>query len=155
MSHQHDQKIALLQSVDDALANILPEKLQKIVRFGISGIVSTIFYFILVNVFVLFFIVKPVQASLYSYLLSLILSYLMQSRFTFRSFNDNPEKIARFVIAALLGLLVAHYGMKYVTESFNLHFLYGATLICVVIPVVNYILMNNWIFKDQKPVYKE
>ena len=71
---------------------IVPPPLQRVARFGLSGVVATLLYFLLTNLLVMMTGMPPPAASVCAYLLSLGVSYFLQSRFTFRI---NADSVAR------------------------------------------------------------
>src|SRR5690606_20004424 len=97
---------ATQQWLDRQLLRVLPAKLHQLTRFGVAGILATLLYFVLTNGIVIFGGVDPVAASIYGYLLSLIFSYLMQSRFAFRVTGDRPGQVLGFVVTSLAGLAI-------------------------------------------------
>jgi putative flippase GtrA len=77
--------------------------LQLVARFGLTGLTTTLAYFLLTNVFVLLFRMAAVSSSVCAYLVSVAISYLLQSRFTFRVNGDSLDRVARFLLTSLAG----------------------------------------------------
>ena len=130
------------------LAPLLPNRLHRLVRFAISGMAATIFYFVVTNLLVLGAKLEPVAASVAAYLLSLCLSYLLQSRFTFRTRANSMSQFARFVITGLAGLGLSYAVMFVVNERLGWSYIVGSFGTCVLIPVANYIVFRAWVFRS-------
>lgn len=124
----------------------LPAKVHQILRFGVAGLVSTLFYFVASAALVVFGEVQPVQASVLAYFLSLGVSYGLQSRFTFRQGNDSTTQIVRFLITALLGLAISYTLVFLTTEVLHWGYVVGNIAVCVVIPMANYFALKLWVF---------
>jgi putative flippase GtrA len=130
-------------------------RFNRIVRFGFAGILATILYFILVNTIVMSFGTDPVAASVYAYLLSLVFSYLMQSRFTFGVREDTLGQGLRFVVTSLAGLALSFWAMSFSVKVLDLPYAVGAVAVCILIPVTNYFVFQHWVFARGRPAAKE
>lgn len=137
-----------LRSGSDALAS----RFSRILRFGFAGILATILYFILVGAIVSGLSADPVLASVYAYLISLVFSYLMQSRFTFRVREDTFGQRLRFVITSICGLAISFWAMSFFVNVLELPYAAGAAAVCVLIPLTNYFVFQHWVFVRRHPV---
>jgi len=120
--------------------------MRLILRFGVSGVTTTLAYFVLTNVFVLSRMMTPVLSSVCAYVISVAISYLMQSRFTFRVNGDSLDQLARFVVMSLAGLVVSWCVMALTVDLLHWPYLTGAIGVCVIIPALNFFLMRGWVF---------
>ncbi len=117
-----------------------------IVRFGISGLLSTAFYFVLMNLIVLAFGMEPVWASVLAYAIAIGFSYTMQSRFTFRVKQDSLNQVTRFVATSLAGLAVSYWTVWLFNDYLKMPYWTGAAVVCVVVPTMNFLIFNRWVF---------
>jgi putative flippase GtrA len=130
-----------------ALLNLLtPSPLHLVVRFGLTGLTTTHVYFFLTNAFVLLLGMPPAVASVCAYLLSIGISYLLQSRFTFRVNSDSVDQVVRFVVTSLAGLAVSWGVMAFTLVVLEWPYLSGALLVCVLIPAINFLVFRGWVF---------
>jgi putative flippase GtrA len=136
--------------VTSLLTAVLPLSLHRVVRFGLAGLVSTLVYFMFINALVLAAGTPPVAASVCAYLLSLGISYLLQSRFTFRVNADSVGQVARFVITSLAGLIVSWCVMAITIDVLSWPYFVGAAAICLLIPLVNFFVFRGWVFAMRK-----
>ena len=127
----------------------LPERLQEVLRFGAAGIASTLFYFAAIAALLAGTGLRPVLASALAYLLALGLSYLLQSRFAFRAATDSTAQVARFVVTAFVGLAFSSGAMFVVTAVLSWPGIAGAAIVCVLIPVANYLVFRSWVFAQR------
>lgn len=120
--------------------------LARVIRFGAAGMIATLCYFLLANALVWGSILSPLPASLAAYLISLVVSYLLQSRFTFGLRKDSMEQMTRFFITSIIGLCLC-WMITYVTAHvLGWPYFAGTLLICILIPVINYSLFQGWVF---------
>jgi putative flippase GtrA len=119
-------------------------------RFAISGFLATSLYFLIVNTLIAAFRTDPVAASVSAYLLSLGVSYLLQSRFTFRVRSDSFTQALRFLISSLAGLAIAYAGMALTVQVLKFPSLLGSAAVCALIPLTSYLLFNYWVFADSR-----
>jgi putative flippase GtrA len=120
-----------------------------VVRFGVTGVTTTLAYFVLINAFVLWSTMPPVLSSVCAYVISLVISYVMQSRFTFRVNADSVDQIARFIVMSLAGLVVSWCVMALTVDVLHWPYLTGAIATCVIIPILNFFVLRGWVFTAQ------
>jgi len=128
------------------LTLLTPTPLYLVVRFGLTGVTTTLVYFFLTNTFVLLLRMAPAAASVCAYLLSIGISYLLQSRFTFRVNSDSVDQVVRFVVTSLAGLAVSWGVMAFTVAVLEWPYLSGALLVCVLIPAMNFFVFRSWVF---------
>lgn len=116
-----------------------------LVRFFLAGGVSTLTYFCLTILFAYAFSWRPITASLIAYGISLCVSWLMQSRFVFRKSGGWKHKI-RFLALGLFGLLIAQTVFYFGEYQTVLTPWMLAALVSVLIPALNFVAMNFWVF---------
>lgn len=124
--------------------------MHELLRFAISGLASTLFYISVAWLLVVAGGMEPTVGSVVSYVLSLAVSYSLQSRFTFRAKGRDTAKALKFLLTALLGLL-ASYGLVFLTtEVLHWWFIIGNAAVCVFIPIANYFVFKLWVFGSEK-----
>ena len=132
--------------VTSLLTAVLPVSLHRVIRFGLAGLAATLVYFLLTNALVLAGGMPPVPASVVAYLLSLGVSYLLQSRFTFQVNANSLNQVARFVITSMAGLALAWCVMAISVDVLSWPYVVGAAAICLLIPIVNFFVFRGWVF---------
>ncbi len=146
MNDTKNKRTARLRRMDDLMSARLPPGLHRIVRFGIAGLGATVFYFVLTTALASGTGLQPASASIGAYLVALILSYLLQSRFAFRVSDDSAAQITRFIVTAIIGLAVSYGVMALATEVLDLHYIIGAIGVCILIPAINFVIFSRWVF---------
>jgi putative flippase GtrA len=110
---------------------------------------ATLVYFACLNVFTYLLDVSPVVSAILSYSLSLGVSFVGQSRLTFRASGAGIATMMKFVANSLLGLAI-HAGFVHVAVS-DLHINQniGAIAATIVATAISYFLMRHWIFPQK------
>lgn len=116
------------------------------VRFALAGIVTTALYTALFFLLYYFTQLQPEIISLISYSSSIIFSYFLQSRFTFKVKNDAAKTIFLFLFVSVLGLAVSYWMMAILTHKFLMSPITVTLLMVIIIPIVNYISMRLVVF---------
>jgi len=119
---------------------------EKLFRFAVAGALSTALYFILATLAVSQFGISPVVSSCLAYLICIIVSYLLQSRFTFQARNASTKQIAKFVSVSVVGLAVATLVMQWAVNIQGLPYWIGAAFVSLVIPIANFVTFSIWVF---------
>ncbi len=118
----------------------------RIVRFGAAGLVATLCYFVLANAFLIWGDMPPQAASVAAYLASLVVSYLLQSRFTFGVKQDSVAQMSRFVVTAMAGLGLSWLIVYVTVTRLSWPYLAATVMICILIPIANYFVFKGWVF---------
>jgi putative flippase GtrA len=120
--------------------------LVQLMRFGSIGILATLTYFICFNGLTYFMHSSPVMASIISYMLSLLVSFVGQAKLTFRAQNLTIRVAAKFTLNSLLGLAIhasfVHIAVTRLHVDKNL----GAIAATIFATLLSYIMMRYWIF---------
>ena len=88
---------------------------------------------------------KPRYASVLALVPVLALSYLGHKYGTFRSKGRNRDELPRFLVMALMDLLLAGW-LPVLTALFHLPHIITFALVSVAVPLANLVLMRFWIF---------
>lgn len=124
----------------------------RIFKFISVGTVSTVTYFIFA--FVLNYIdpQSPEINSIYAYLAGMTISFTGQRVVTFQSANSIKPDILRFLVLSIIGLILSYFCLYFINTNLGLAPIFGNLLVCLLIPLVNYIIMSLWVFKAQEVV---
>ena len=136
-------------TISGLLTLLTSSSLHLVVRFGVTGVTTTLVYFVLTNAFVLSSMMPPVLSSVCAYVISVAISYVMQSRFTFRVNGLSLDQVARFIVMSLAGLVVSWCAMALTVDVLHWPYLTGAIGTCVIIPVLNFFVLRGWVFTAQ------
>lgn len=118
-------------------------------RFIGMGLISTAAYFCLVMALYAFGL-APTTASFVALVTCWGLSWQLQRNVTFRAGSPSTAEIVRFVAMSLAGLVVAHVTILLVHQWAGLPVWFAFACVCVTIPVMNFLIMNFWVFKPQE-----
>lgn len=120
-------------------------------RFALIGIGSTLIYAVCA-----FFLSRgqgagPLPAALASvaaYAIAALFSYTGHKYFTFMSGGNHAMELPRFLLLTASGLIVAIVLPGLLTQMLGIPVSIPILLTCVAVPVVNYIVLGRWVFRD-------
>ena len=123
------------------------ERLARLARYGVTGGCST-----LTHVGVLFLLaekagVVPVAASTAGFLASIVVSYVLQRSWVFRSAQSHLSAGAKFLTVTAVAFGVNTSTLMLGTEVFALPYQPVQLVALVLIPAVNYALNAAWTFR--------
>jgi len=117
-------------------------------RFGVVGIAATIIYLMVANILIHLGIVEVGLASVIAYLAGMGVSYVGQSRWTFRG-TAGEGRLARFSLVSALGLSIS-YSAPYAAVWFGLPAAMGTAVPILAVPLLSFFAMNFWVFATRR-----
>lgn len=115
-------------------------------RFVLVGLASTFVYLVLANLMMLYG-VPPARASAFAYLAGMIVSFFGQGRLTFSVARATSRQFARFSLMSIVGLMISVISVT-AASRLDLSPAWGTIFAAVAVPVVSFITMMFWVFKD-------
>jgi putative flippase GtrA len=115
-------------------------------RFGIVGVLATLTYLIMSNVLMLTGVV-PTLASITGYLAGMIVSFLGQSKFTFRIGRARRHHLVRFCLLSLIGLFLSYLTVAAASAA-SVPPVLGTIATAVLVPIVSFVAMKLWVFRE-------
>ena len=112
--------------------------------FALIGVANTLVHGLLLVLMVEKFVVDVTIAHLFAFCLANVVSYILNSRFTFRA-RLAVGRYARFLLASLMSLGLTLL-LSWIADVSGLHYLIGFFLIVVLVPLFSFSLMRFWIF---------
>jgi putative flippase GtrA len=89
---------------------------------------------------------SPAASGVSAYLILAPLTYLGHRRHTFASTNKGFAEPARFAVWALVSLLLAGLIPLTFATAFRGPTWVGNLVVCAIIPILNFLVMNQWVF---------
>ena len=119
----------------------------RVIRHLIAGGMGTLFYMVLVAVFVEFIHLHPVPSASLSFLLVVMYTYIINRMWVYDPKRDHRYAIPRFIILEIIALSL-NTGVMFVTvETLGLWYIWGLVASTLIIPPTNFILSFFWAFK--------
>ena len=120
---------------------------KQFVRFvGVGGVATALQYLILV-VLVSIFDIKPMSASTVGFLISSLVNYELNCRFTFNSASTRQKTMPLFYCVVAIGLLINALVMHIFVSVLLLHYLLSQIVATSVVLVSNFTLNRVWVFR--------
>jgi putative flippase GtrA len=127
--------------------------LGRLVRYGVSGLASAATQYGVLVLLVEGFHVWPVGASTAGFVASIVVSYVLQRRWVFRSAASHAAAGSRFLAVTAVAFALNAGILWCGTEVLHGPYPVVQAVALVTIPVVNYTLNSLWTFRaaDQAP----
>lgn len=129
------------------------ELVARMVRFGIVGLVVTGSYAGTTYICVRWLGFNAVGAGLLGCAAAIVVSYLGQKYFTFRSDGAHRIELPKFLVACLIAVAVSSACM-WAVDHRGLDYRLGILISAILLPVCNFTVMNLWVFRTAKRDYE-
>lgn len=115
-------------------------------KYGIVGVIGTFLHFAVLVALVELFGVHPVPASVAGFVLTLVVSFLLNRSWTFAVRDAGSGAFVKYAVVSVTGLLL-NTGIMYTAVEW-LHWKYwiGQLIVVLVVPPCNFILNALWTF---------
>ena len=119
-----------------------------IVRYVVVGVLGTAIHFGILAALVEWFHMDPVLSSGIGFVVTLIVSYVLNHTWTFRSTARHRSALPRYVAVSVLGLGLNTAVMYLAVRVLGLWYVAGQALVVVVVPATNFVLNRSWSFRS-------
>ena len=116
-------------------------------RYAIVGVLGTTIHFGVLAALVEFGGAEPVFASAAGFIVTLIVSYVLNDRWTFALPTRHRNAFARYTAVSVLSLGLNSLIMYLAVHVFDLWYIVGQALVVAVVPAVNFVLNRSWSFR--------
>ena len=118
----------------------------RLFRFAIVGGLSSVFYVLLVLGFVAFLGLGNVTSTAVSYVISLLINYILQRVFSFRSTQKIVLELPKFLLLHICNMMVSIAGMYGFVNIWDLPYWIGALFAVFLVPISTFLVMHFWVF---------
>lgn len=117
-------------------------------RFVVSGGTATVSHVLVFIALVEWLTMRPVFAAAGAFFVALFVSYGMNYHWTFSVSGPHRIMLPRFVLVAVLGLLI-NLGITYaVVDMAGYWYGYALLLVVLLVPIMTFALSKLWVFND-------
>ncbi|MDX9872792.1 MAG: GtrA family protein [Clostridia bacterium] len=120
----------------------------RLIRYGLVGFLGTALHTGVLIAFVELAQGDPVGGSVLGFLTALIVSYILNRSWTFRSADKGYRQFFIYTSVSLLGLGFNTTLMFLTVNVLSWHYLLGFCLVVLVVPLSNYFLNCIWTFRN-------
>ncbi|WP_292534033.1 GtrA family protein [Mesorhizobium sp.] len=124
---------------------------RRLIKFALVGIAATVLYALCACLFSSAGsrYLSPATASVAAYAVAAIFSYLGHKFFTFMSAGSHQFEAPRFAALTGSGLAAAYLLPLLLVGQLGLPVAIPILLTCILIPVVNFVVLERWIFSGR------
>ncbi|CAG7646727.1 GtrA family protein [Paenibacillus allorhizosphaerae] len=121
--------------------------IRLMVKYGVVGVLGTVLHFASLYALVEWLGLRAVLASAFGFLLVLLVSYVLNRRWTFQSTPSGWGPLLKYCIVSVTGLGL-NVALMYVSvDLLHWHYLIGQCTVVVAVPLSNFILNYYWTFR--------
>lgn len=118
----------------------------KVLRFALSGGLATAVHVSVFVAVVEWLGVRAVVAAGAAFMVALLVSYGMNYHWTFSASGPHRVMLPRFVMVAVLGLLM-NLGITYaMVDMAGYWYGYALMLIVLIVPLMTFVFSQRWVF---------
>lgn len=118
----------------------------EFVKYGLVGIVGTTSHTLTLYLGVEKFGLNPLLSSSLGFIISVVISFLMNAKWTFNSSHRNKLFFAKYLIVCLIGLGINLTILYFFTYVVFYNYLIGQLIALIVVPIINFVLNKKWAF---------
>ena len=127
----------------------LPVWLVKVSRFASVGALSGAVYALVTAGAISLADIAHSRASVLGYLAALPLNFFMQRSFTFNSQGHVAADLAKYTVTQVVNMALCWAAMAIAVDAFAFHYVFGILASIIVVPLMTYFVMDNWVFATQ------
>ncbi|WP_202079779.1 GtrA family protein [Caldalkalibacillus salinus] len=121
----------------------------KVFTYGMVGVLGTLIHFGVLILFVELFNQGPVLSSTIGFIVTLIVSYYLNQKYTFKIKSTQHTKLfTKYTIVSCSGLILNGLIMYLAVQILSFHYMLGQAIVVFILPLTNFILNNLWTFKE-------
>ncbi len=134
------------------MINMLLKKLREypeifnFFQYGFVGLLGTIVHTGVLALSVEYLKIIPVLATVIGFVFSLVLSYVLNSKWTFKRNSKTKNSFIKYTITCSIGLLLNIIIMFVIVNILEYSYLFGQLTAIVLVPIFNYSLSRYWVF---------
>ncbi|MCR9104643.1 MAG: GtrA family protein [Gammaproteobacteria bacterium] len=117
-------------------------------KFAVVGVINTLVYFVVTGSLVELALLAPVPASVVGFVFAVLVSFALNTAWTFRQTDQLHLRFARFLIVSVTGMALNTVIMYLVVTQLQLHYLWGMLAVLFVVPPCNFVLNLRWSYKQ-------
>lgn len=122
----------------------------QFIRFGLVGIVSTLCHMGTLIILVEYYEYIPLLASTIGFILAVIVSYMLNYRFTFMVRGNHVLFFPRYLVVCITGLAINTSIMYVTVYIFNWWYIVGQVTTLTIVPITNFTLNKFWAFSNKE-----
>ncbi|UQG54442.1 MULTISPECIES: GtrA family protein [unclassified Marinobacter] len=119
---------------------------RQIIRYGITGLIGTTVHFGTLFFLVEIYAVDAVKASSCGFILTVIISYILNYFWTFKTRGNHLPTFIKYLSVSCSGLLLNALIMHVGVNNFGFHYGISQAFVVLVIPLTNYLINHYWTF---------
>lgn len=123
---------------------------RHLARYAAVGLIGTGIHFATLIFFVSKTSLDPTTSSTVGFIFALVISYLLNHRWTFACTRGYMSGFARYTATSTIGLLLNIATMYILNSVFHLWYISAQIVVIAIVPPINFIINKYWTFSGNK-----
>ena len=115
-------------------------------QYGFVGIIGTIIHTSVLVLLVDYLKITPVISTVVGFIFSLVVSYKLNSKWTFKGTNRGIHSFVRYAMTCSIGLIINVIIMFITVNILEYSYLVGQCFSIITVPIFNFTLSRYWVF---------
>lgn len=124
-------------------------RLGKFTRFAAVGLTNGLIYAVATAVYISLLGIGDKLASLLGFVTAIPYAFFAHRAFTFSSDGSLTQELWRFTLTQATSMLISVAAMAAAVDYLGAHYIVGIIGAVTLVPIANFIVLDNWVFKAQ------
>ena len=120
--------------------------IQQFLRFAGVGVIGTTGHYAVLIILVELFDYNPVFGSFLGFLTGALINYFLNRRYTFASNSRHAVALPKFILVAVVGMIINIMVMSALVETFDLQYLLAQVVATALVLIWNFSVNKYWTF---------
>lgn len=120
--------------------------IRNFVKYGMVGVIGTVVHTAILTLCVELLDIRAIYSTILGFIGSLVLSYKLNSIWTFKENNNTSFSFLKYLVVCLSGLLINVLIMFLTVDVFHSSYIIGQGIAIIVVPIFNFTLSQYWAF---------
>src|SRR5690606_33813932 len=121
----------------------------QFIKYGLVGLVGTAIQTSTLIILVELYSFRPIFASIIGFIGSLIVSFILNLKWTFQVSENKAQLFIKYVIVSISGLILNVSIMFIFVDIFGGWYIWAQIIVIIIVPIVNFIMNRFWAFSNK------
>ena len=121
---------------------------KQLFLYSLIGAIGTIGHYVILIVLVEIFVIAPVTATTFGFIVGALINYFLNYYLTFRSQKSHSEALFKFTVVAVVGAGINSLIMYLGTEFGAMHYIVAQVIATGIVLLLTFTINKLWTFSN-------